>query len=877
LVFTDIEGSTRLLEQLGVEAYGAALAEHRRIVRDACARHDGYEVDYEGDAFFYAFASAQSAVGAVSEAMTGLESGPIRIRVGIHTGEPALDPPKYVGLDVHRAARIMAAAHGGQVVLSPSTVALLEPGTVELTDLGEHRLKDLTRPVRLHQLAVDALPRNFPPLKTLYRSNLPVPATPFLGREHELAEIVERLTHPDTRLLTLTGPGGTGKTRLALQAAAQASEHYPDGITWIPLAPLRDPALLIPTIAQALGIREQPGESLAETVTQALSGKRSLLLVDNVEHVLPEAAHLLAGLIDSCPNLNLLVTSRERLLLTVETSWPVPTLADADGTELFTQRARAVRPDFEPTSEVGAICAALDRLPLAIELAAARTRSLSPAAILARLDQRIPLLASRARDVEERQRTLEATIAWSYDLLDADEQRALRALSVFAGGCTLDAARDVAGAELDLLESLLDKSLLRHRTDGAGDRYWMLETIREYADDRLTEAQETDAVFEAFVEWMAGIVGEVDEPWIERDQLEWLRTLERERANLMHAITTCLVQGQPERALQLVAAADQFIDARGPIALFAEMLDGLRCGAPGVDGRVVLLRIRLLLRMGRFTEVRAAVDASAAAFSADPCLAARLLSLRSFNLLYVGDPEAAAAFAAQSVERARAVGDRRGLADALVSLGVARTTLGEIETGLTHLRESQRVSESLGDARNVETARSNLAITLLADRRPSEACALLRDVLQTVRLIDDPVFLSTTLVNIAIGLSAIGETTGARAALREAIELELVQFDESVRREGLLVLAIAATHEAAPERAITLWGAGARLGETVGYVVGPELQVYVSDRLEPLRGLPDFDRHWERGRSLSADEAIELGLGQAPHSGQNVGERRSAV
>ena len=241
LVFTDIEGSTRLLEELGTEGYRAALGEHRRIVREACSRYDGYEVDTEGDSFFYAFGSAQAAVGAVSDAMQGLAGGPVRVRVGIHTGEPALDPPNYIGMDVHRAARIMAAAHGGQVVLSPSTVALLEPEAAALHDLGEHRLKDLTAPIRLHQLELHGLPHEFPPLKTLYRSNLPVPANPFIGRETELAAVVERLTHSDTRLLTLTGPGGTGKTRLALQAAAQAADHYPDGITWIPLAPLRDP------------------------------------------------------------------------------------------------------------------------------------------------------------------------------------------------------------------------------------------------------------------------------------------------------------------------------------------------------------------------------------------------------------------------------------------------------------------------------------------------------------------------------------------------------------------------------------------------------------------------------------------------------------
>jgi hypothetical protein len=305
LVFTDIEGSTRLLEQLGVDAYRDALAEHRRIVREACARYHGYEVDYEGDAFFYAFGSATDAVAAVAAFMERLQDGPIRVRVGVHTGEPGLDPPKYLGLDVHRAARIMSSAHGGQVVLSPSTVALLEPDSVQLKELGRHRLKDLSSPIPLHQLLVDGLPREFPRLRTLYHSTLPVPATAFLGREAELVEVTQRLTDPDTRLLTLTGPGGTGKTRLALQAAAEVSESFPDGVWWVPLAPLRDPALALATVAQAVQLSAQPGTGLADALAQALLGRRTLLVLDNAEHLLPDLARELAALLAQCPTLRL--------------------------------------------------------------------------------------------------------------------------------------------------------------------------------------------------------------------------------------------------------------------------------------------------------------------------------------------------------------------------------------------------------------------------------------------------------------------------------------------------------------------------------------------------------------------------------------------
>ena len=505
LVFTDIEGSTRLLEELGVKAYRAALGEHRRVVREACARYNGYEVDTEGDSFFYAFATAQAAVSAISEAMAGLDGGPIRVRVGIHSGHPALDPPNYLGIDVHRAARIMSSAHGGQVVLSRHTAELLD-GDVELKDLGNHRFKDFDAPERIYQLGT----AEHPPLKSLYRLTLPVPATPFLGREHEVADVKALLTNPDTRLLTLTGPGGTGKTRLAIHAASQTADSFPDGTAWIPLAPLRDPTLLIPTIANALEIRERPDQPLAKTIAEILLGKKALLLLDNAEHLLPHAGRELAALLADCPTLKLLATSRERLRIAAETIWPVPGLIAREGEELFVERAAAAGVHLELDETVATLCARLDGLPLAIELAAARTRMLSSAAILERLDGRLDLLSTRDHDVDDRQRTLEATIAWSFDLLDPDEMSALCALSVFAGGCTIDAAESVAGARVELIESLLDKSLVRHRVDDTSrDRYWMLETIREYAAVRLRERGEATLSSRRHADWYATRAAEV--------------------------------------------------------------------------------------------------------------------------------------------------------------------------------------------------------------------------------------------------------------------------------------------------------------------------------------------------------------------------------
>nr|MBA3427542.1 adenylate/guanylate cyclase domain-containing protein [Actinomycetota bacterium] len=482
LVFTDIEGSTALLHELGVDPYREALAEHRRIVREAFDGFEGYEVDYEGDAFFYAFSSGQGAVRAVSRAMAGLRAGPIRIRVGVHTGEPALDPPKYVGMDVHRAARLMSAGHGGQVLVSASTVPLLEG--VELRDLGEHRFKDLAAPERVFQLGLE----EFPPLKSLYRTNLPVPATPFLGRERDLATAVERLRRRDVRLLTLTGPGGTGKTRLALQAAAEAAEQFPDGMIWIPLAPLRDPTLVLETVAQALGISMDVARPLRELLAGSLAGQRRLLLLDNAEHLLPEIAESVALLRD-VEGPTLLVTSRERLRLQGEHVLGVPSLRREDAVALFSARAAALDVLLPPTEALGTLCERLDDLPLALELAAARTVLFSPEQLLDRLSQRLDLLQG-GLDSDPRQRTLRATIEWSYELLSEQERTLLARLSVFVGGCTFAQAETVADADADSLQSLLEKSLLRRREGLGGEpRYWLLETIAEFARERLTELE----------------------------------------------------------------------------------------------------------------------------------------------------------------------------------------------------------------------------------------------------------------------------------------------------------------------------------------------------------------------------------------------------
>jgi class 3 adenylate cyclase len=417
VLFTDIEGSTQLIEELGEEGYLRALAEHRRLLRAAFTAHGGVEVDTQGDVFLYAFADPVEALAAAAQGQEALASGEVKVRMGLHTGELQLTGEGYAGRELHRAARITASGHGGQVVVSAATQALVDG---DLTELGEHRLKDFGEPISLFQLGSE----RFPPLKTLSNTNLPRPASSFVGRARERDELLALLRN-GSRLVTLSGPGGSGKTRLAVEVASELVPAFKAGVFWVGLSALRDPALVTPTIAQTLGARN----GLAEHV----GGRELLLLLDNFEQVV-EAAREVSPLLESCPNLRLLITSRELLRISGEVEYAVPPLAEPEAVELFCERAR-----LDPNETIGTLCRRLDELPLAVELAAARTRVLTPAQILERLGQRLDLFKG-GRDADPRQQTLRATIEWSHDLLTGAEQQLFARVGVFTGGCTLDAA-----------------------------------------------------------------------------------------------------------------------------------------------------------------------------------------------------------------------------------------------------------------------------------------------------------------------------------------------------------------------------------------------------------------------------------------------------
>ena len=810
-LFTDIEGSTKLLHALGAAAYAEALAAHRRILRDAFSAHGGVEVDTQGDAFFVAFPTAVGAVDAAAAARDGLAAGPIRVRMGIHTGTPHLSDQGYVGTDVHRAARIAACGHGGQVLISSSAAALV--GTAGLRDLGEHRLKDLTAPERIHQLGHDG----FPPLKTLHQTNLPVPVTAFLGRGPELAEIRALLAQPGARLLTLVGPGGTGKTRLALHAAGGSTEAYPHGVWWVPLDALRDPRLVLDTAAHALGAKNDLAEHIGD--------RSMLLLLDNFEQV-SEAASDIAGLLAACPNLHVLVTSREPLHIAGEQQYPVPPLVPEEGIALFLARARAIHPGFESDAAVAQICRRLDDLPLALELAAARVKGLSSAQLLERLERRLALLTGGSRDLPARQRTLRAAIEWSHELLTPEEQRHFRQLAVFRGGGTLDAVEAVIGADLDVLTSLVDKSLVR-QLDG---RFSMLETIREYAAEQLESSGEAAAVHRRHAAHFLALAEEADDRlWHDGIPVEWLDRLEAEHDNLRAALDRLEAAADAPLALRFVGVLWRFWNARGHL----------------VEGRRRILHALAADERPTAARARALLGASSAA-------------ARS------GDPVVARSWAEQALALNRALGDPMGAALAQCYLATAMALVRDWATARRLFEDGIRMLREVGETEGL------LATWLLA-----WMCRELGELEQARHLTAETLMQARAagyrrVEAMSLGALAMldvddGRLPDALAMLTEAYRIDRTQ-------DYRLEVALDLCRFARAAAAIGAWRSAARLiaksdalREEVGESLGSwsVMEVRFEATVAAIRAQLDaatFAEAWDAGCHLSLDDALALAL-----------------
>ena len=842
MLFTDIEGSTRLLRALG-SGYATVLEDHRRLLRQAWHAHHGREVGVEGDSFFVVFRRARDAVAAAVEAQRALaahdwpERGRVRVRIGVHTGEPDLDGTSYVGLGVHRAARIASAGHGGQVLLSEATRHVLEgdkPPGATFRDLGTCILSDFEEPQHLHQLVIDGLPAEFPPVKTPEAQTqvrgLPDQRTSLVGRGPELVRIEKLLATPEVRLLTLTGPGGIGKTRLAVEAARRAACDRRDGVIFVPLESLASPELVVPAIAAALGLRDVGGDVLGAVVAH-VDSKEMLLVLDNFEHVV-EAAPAVSTLLEEAPGLKVLVTSRQLLRLRMEHELSVPPLdPEEEAALLFTERAAAAHHAFQLGPEdhevVAEICRRLDGVPLAIELAAPRMRLLTPRQLLDRLSERLVLAGPR--DAPARQQTLEAAIAWSYELLLPVERRAFTHLAAFRGSFTLEAAEavcDVAGAEfLDVFASLLDKSIVYRVTDAEEARFAMLSMIREYAIERLSDSGEHDEALARLADFYV----EHAEQWEEVSRsvawLGWRRSIDLD-ADSLRAVLGWL--GERKRGGDVAALI------RGSWSWF------------WFRGRVEEARgwVRLA-REGGPLEISdeawmMGVDGFFAFFGADFVVAAQ--QLRGAQELF------------------EQIGDKRGTAMCLVVTSMVTAAVEGEERAQRDLERGLALFEEIGDAWGVASAMSGMCRirSIFSDFDGAEE--LFDRCLAAAEEVEDDLLIALALDNHVHYHLAQGDTETTRAVIERALEVYRRSGVRYAADDLFESLARLETDDGEHVRAAELAGVAEELRESMRVPLwGPLLDRHV-ELVEELRGKLGgrrLDEALQRGRSYPLTHWLE--------------------
>ena len=863
--FSDIEGSTKLIQRLG-EHYPGVLLAHHNLLRVALAAHGGNELRTEGDSFFIVFGSALDACSGAAAAQQALqdnawpEGGRVRVRIGLHTGEATLVGNEYLGLDVHRAARVASAAHGGQILISETTRALVDhglPAGLSLHDLGVHRLKDLARPERLFQLTIAGLPDEFPALRTLETTpnNLPTQLTSFVGRDDQVREAKQLLAR--SRLLTLTGPGGTGKTRLSLQIAADVMDGFPDGVYFVPLASVRDPELVPSAIAQALAISTTGSRRPIDALVDHLRDKRTLLVLDNFEQLLP-AAPVTTELLEASPGLRVLVSSRAVLRVYGEQEFPVPplalpdlkalpdlaTLSQFEAVRLFIERAVAVKPDFQATNEnapaIAGIGERVDGLPLAIELAAARVKLFSPQALLSRLEKSLSALGSGARDLPGRQQTLHGAIQWSYDLLNQGERRLLARFSVFARGAGLEhveavcgPAGDIGGDVVDALDQLADQSLLRRLPDFDEPRFLMLQTIREFAADRLEQSGEAAAIKDRHLKTFITLAERAQPFMFGRERKEWLDRLEMEQDNYRTALDWAITSGNARSALLLSASLWRFWQMRGHIH----------------EGRSRVAQALALPKSPDYpTE--------------------RLLALEAAGGLayWQADMESAQRFYDECLEMTRTTGDKRALANALYNAAFPNVVnMSETTRPRALLEEALPIFRELGDQASVARTLWGLGNGHYFERSYATAKSVLEESEALFRTVDDRFGLGWAIHTHGLVSLKMGNVELARKDFLEAVEL----FQEARDISGLVLqldnLSQIIRVDGDPVRAARLASAAKAHQRSSGTSLGQLLSE--QEGRSGTEGLSEAAgaKAWVEGQGLTLEQALAEALAAARH------------
>ena len=861
--FSDIEESTRLIQQLGAR-YPEVLLAHHTIQREALGANGGHELRTEGDSFFIVFASALDACAGAAAVQKGLQAhawpdgGQLRVRIGLHTGEAALVGNEYLGLDVHRAARVAGAAHGGQVVVSETTRALVDhdlPAGLMLKDLGVHRLKDLARPERLFQLTISGLAADFPMLRTLESTpnNLPTQLTSFIGRDDQVREAKQLLAR--SRLLTLTGPGGTGKTRLSLQIAAEVLDQFSDGVYFVPLSAVHDPDLVPSAIAQALAISTTGSRRPIDALLDHLREKRTLLVLDNFEQLL-KAAPIATQLLEGSPGLRVLVSSRAVLRVYGEQEFPVPplglpdlkvlpglaALSQFESVRLFIERAVAAKPDFKATNEnaqaIAGICERVDGLPLAIELAAARIKLFSPQALLSRLEKSLSALGSGTRDAPARQQTLRGAILWSYDLLDEGGRRLLARCSVFARGGSLEQMESVCGPAEDVgtevvegLDQLADQSLLRRLPDFDEPRFLMLQTIREFAGERLEENGEAAAIRNRHVEAFI-VLAQLAEPNLFGQQRrEWLDRLEIDHDNFRAALDWCLEIGDARQAMRLVGSFWRFWQMRGHIH----------------EGRARLAQVLSMPTSDEFPQERTLALEAAGGLA-----------------YWQADMGVAQGFYDQCLELTRRLGDKRAIANAIYNdafpMTVARRT---IPRARELLQEALALFRELGDDGRVARTLWGLGNAYYFEKDYPAARPVLEEAQAISRRMDDRFNLAWSTHTLGLVADNTGDIAGAKRHFLEALQLFVEAQDVSGITLQLDNLSVIARKQGDPLRATRLAAAAVAQQAVTGTGLGGLLS-YQEGRTG-REGLSEADaaRAWAQGQALTLDQAVAYAIDPA--------------